>query len=145
MLRTALVEEARKQLGRDQWPADPRLGRVGVPADTTPGLQRRPVLDGLDPSMSIVIEIEEPELRVPEVVEPPPPAVESKKPAQRRKPRNGLPARAPRWRAPTRWTSPPHRRSAAPALILLALFAFGMLAADQGWIDLERLRTLLSL
>lgn len=144
-LRAALVEEARKQPVAISGPQI--RDWVEWAFNQTPrrdsSVDR--CLDGLDPSVSIVIEIEEPELRVPEVVEPPPPAVESKKPAQRRKPRNGLPARAPRWRAPTRWTSPPHRRSAAPALILLALFAFGMLAADQGWIDLERLRTLLSL
>lgn len=148
-LRAALVEEARKQPVAISGPQIRDWVEWAFHQTPRRDSSVDRCLDGLDPSISIVIEIEEPELRVPQVVEPAPeppvpPAVEAKKPAQRRKPRHGIPARAPRWRAPTRWISPPRRRSAAPVLILLALFAFGMLAADQGWIDLERLRALLS-
>jgi len=157
-LRAALVEEARKLPvafnGRQirewvEW-AFEQTPRRNSSVDR--------LLDGLDPSVSIVIEVEEPELRV---VKPEPRVSEvielrvvkpveaspapSAKRARPRKPRHGLPTRAPRWRAPTRWIAPPRPRSAIPALLLLlAVIAFAVFAADQGWIDVERWRELLT-
>jgi serine/threonine protein kinase len=64
------------------------------------------------------------------------PAPREDKPARSR-------ARAPHWRAPTRWVKPQRRRSPVPAMILLALLAFALIAADQGLIDIEGWREIL--
>jgi hypothetical protein len=93
---------------------------------------------------STVAHIAAPAIAEPIVEKP----AKAKRSGARKSPRNLAAAsgrgRAPNWRAPTRWARAQPRRSGARIMILLALVAIAALLVDQGLIDIDRWREILS-